>query len=132
MKQTDALACLAALAQETRLEIYRLLVQAGAEGLPVGQIAERLGLALPTLSFHLTQLRQAGLTSAERSGRSIIYRADYSVMNALLGYLTENCCGTQPAACAVAFCDPAASPTASMGEQTDEAPARPRRRQGSR
>lgn len=129
MEQTEALACLGALAQESRLDIYRLLVQAGAKGLPVGQIAERLGLPMPTLSFHLTQLRQAGLASAERSGRSIIYRADYSVMNALLGYLTENCCGSQPAACGVPFCEPAA---ASQGDLIDEAPARPRRRQGSR
>ena len=129
MEQTNALACLSALAQETRLDIYRLLVQAGAEGLPVGQIAERLGLPMPTLSFHLTQLRQAGLTTAERSGRSIIYRADYSVMNTLLGYLTENCCGIQPAACGVPFCGPAA---VNPGGQEDEAPARPRRRQGSR
>ena len=129
MEQTNALACLAALAQETRLDIYRLLVQAGSEGLPVGQIGERLGLALPTLSVHLTQLRQAGLASAERNGRSIIYRADYSVMNALLGYLTENCCGSQPAACGVALCAPAAS---NQGGKFDEAPARPRRRQGSR
>jgi DNA-binding transcriptional ArsR family regulator len=129
MEQTNVLACLSALAQETRLDIYRLLVQAGADGLPVGQIAERLGLALPTLSFHLTQLRQAGLTSAERHGRSITYRADYSVMNALLGYLTENCCGTQAAACGVPFCEPAA---ANPGERNDETPARARRRQGSR
>jgi len=129
MEQTNALACLSALAQETRLDIYRLLVQAGGEGLPVGQIGERLGLPLPTLSFHLTQLRQAGLATAERNGRSIVYRADYSVMNALLGYLTENCCGSQPAACGVvAVC----APTANTGETSDEAPARPRRRQGSR
>lgn len=128
MEQKPALECLAALAQETRLDIYRLLVQAGSDGLPAGQIAERLDVALPTLSFHLNQLRQAGLATAERNGRSIIYRADYSVMNALLGYLTENCCGGQPAACGVPICVPQAQP----GELTHEAPARPRRRQGSR
>ena len=105
----DVIAALGALAQETRLDIFRLLVQAGGEGMAVGQIGERLGLASATLSFHLTQLRQAGLVTFRREGRSLIYGAEYPAMNGLLAYLTENCCGGQgPAACL-----PAAAPSSS-------------------
>jgi len=98
MEKSAALAALAALAQETRLDIYRLLVQAGPEGLPAGQVGERLGLASPTLAFHLKELKNAGLVSCTRNGRSLIYAAAYPVMNALLVYLTENCCGGAAAA----------------------------------
>lgn len=106
MEKTDAIAALGALAQESRLDIYRLLVQAGAEGLPVGQIAERLGgIPSATLSFHLTQLRQAGLVRFRREGRSLIYAAEYAAMNALLAYLTENCCRGDAAACGPGVCD---------------------------
>lgn len=83
---------LAALAQPTRLRIFRLLIEAGREGLAAGAIAERLGLAAATLSFHLAQLSRAGLLTSEREGRSIIYRADYAAMQGLIGYLTRNCC----------------------------------------
>jgi DNA-binding transcriptional ArsR family regulator len=132
MKKNAAIECLAALSQENRLDIFRLLVQAGPAGLPAGQIGERLKLAPPTLSFHLSQLRQAGLAEAERNGRSIVYRANYRAMNTLLGYLTENCCRGDPAACGLPECAPLpAIPIASEGA-ADEAPARPRRRQGSR
>lgn len=93
MEKTAALAALAALAQESRLDIYRLLVQAGPEGLPAGQIAERLGLPSATLAFHLKELKTAGLAACTRNGRSLIYAAEYPTMNALLFYLTENCCG---------------------------------------
>ena len=99
MEKLDALAALAALAQETRLDIYRLLVQAGPGGLPAGQIGEKLGLPSATLAFHLKELKQARLASCTRSGRSLIYAASYPAMNDLLLYLTENCCG-DPAACA--------------------------------
>lgn len=92
MEKTDAVAALAALAQETRLDVFRLLVQAGAEGMAVGQIGAQLGLAPPTLSFHLNALRHAGLIRFRRAGRSLIYAAEYPAMNALLAYLTENCC----------------------------------------
>ncbi len=95
----DVIAALGALAQETRLDIFRRLVQAGGEGMAAGQIGERLGLASATLSFHLTQLRQAGLVTFRREGRSLIYVAEYAAMNGLLAYLTENCCGQGPAAC---------------------------------
>lgn len=83
---------LAALAQETRLNIFRLLVVAGPGGLAVGAIAERLGLANATLSFHLKELTQAGLLVATPQGRSIIYAANFDTMNSILDFLTENCC----------------------------------------
>lgn len=99
MEKLYALAALAALAQESRLDIFRLLVEAGASGLPAGQIGERLGLPSATLSFHLNQLRQAHLVTFRRDGRSLIYSAAYPVMNDLLAYLTANCCQGDPAAC---------------------------------
>lgn len=93
MEKTDAVAALGALAQETRLDIFRLLIQAGTGGLPAGHIAERLGLPSATLSFHLNQLKHAGLVTFRRESRSLIYMAEYAAMNGLLSYLTENCCG---------------------------------------
>jgi ArsR family transcriptional regulator len=99
MEKRDALAALAALAQETRLDVYRLLVQAGLEGMAAGQIGERLGLPSPTLSFHLNHLRHAGLVTFRRESRSLIYAAEYPTMNELLAYLTENCCGRAAALC---------------------------------
>lgn len=101
----EAIAALAALAQESRLDVFRLLVQAGPEGVPAGRIGERLGLPGPTLSFHLNQLRQAGLVIFRREGRSLIYLAEYDAMNALLAYLTENCCQGDAAACGTGICD---------------------------
>lgn len=111
MEITEAVAALGALAQESRLAVFRLLVQAGRDGLSPGGIAERLTLPGPTLSFHLAQLRQAGLVTVRRDGRSLIYAADYDGMNALMGFLSLNCCrgdidtcapGCQPAAPAIA------------------------------
>ncbi len=87
-----AVAALAALAQETRLAIYRLLVEAGPAGVAAGTIAAKLGVAAPTLSFHLKELAHAGLARGESQGRFVVYRADYDAMNALLAYLTANCC----------------------------------------
>ena len=95
-----ATAQLGALAQESRLAIYRLLVQQGEAGLAAGDIAARLLLPAPTLSFHLAQLKGAGLVRCRRESRSLIYTADYGAMNALLGFLTDNCCGGQPELCA--------------------------------
>jgi ArsR family transcriptional regulator len=106
MEKTPAITALAALAQESRLDIFRLLVQAGPEGLPAGRIGERLGLPAATLSFHLSQLKQAGLVTFRREGRSLIYAAEYAVMNGLLAYLTENCCEGDASACGLAVCDP--------------------------
>lgn len=128
MESIDAIRALAALAQDSRLEIFRLLVRTGASGLAAGRIAERCRLPAPTLSFHLAQLKQAGLVAARREGRSLIYAADYAAMNGLLAYLTENCCQGQAAACAVPFCDATAAAAANKGAPIDEAPARLRRR----
>lgn len=92
MEASTAVAALSALAQEHRLALFRLLVQAGEEGMPAGAIAEALGVPNSSLSFHLAQLSKAELVRQERRHRSIIYRADYASMNELLGYLMENCC----------------------------------------
>lgn len=92
MEATDAIAALAALAQEHRLALFRLLVQAGEDGLPAGAIAAELGVPNSSLSFHLAQLHRAGLVKQERRHRSLIYSADYTAMNLLVGYLMENCC----------------------------------------
>src|SRR5436190_5748583 len=105
MDQKRAITALGALAQETRLELFRLLVTCGPEGLPAGVIAERLGVLRSSLSFHLQQLVHAGLITQRRSSRQLIYSAEYGTMNALLAYLTENCCG-RDAVCAP-VCDPA-------------------------
>ena len=93
METTDAIKSLGALAQETRLAIYRLLVQAGPEGRAAGLIGEQLGIPPATLSFHLAQLAGAGLVRSRQDGRFIYYSADFGAMNALVGFLTENCCG---------------------------------------
>ncbi|MEA2885155.1 MAG: ArsR family transcriptional regulator, arsenate/arsenite/antimonite-responsive transcriptional [Bradyrhizobium sp.] len=90
---TSAVAALGALAQEHRLAIFRLLVQAGEEGISAGALAQTLGAPPSSLSFHLAQLKRAGLVQQRRQHRSIVYTANYPVMNALVGYLTENCCG---------------------------------------
>jgi DNA-binding transcriptional ArsR family regulator len=100
MEQTDAVAALAALAQDTRLDVYRLLVQAGPEGMPAGSVASALDLAPNTLTFHFDRLRQAGLVTVRREGRSMIYAARYDTMNGLISYLTENCCRGAPEQCA--------------------------------
>jgi ArsR family transcriptional regulator, arsenate/arsenite/antimonite-responsive transcriptional repressor len=101
MEMTTAATTLAALAHESRLRLYRLLVQAGAGGLAVGDLQARSGIAPATLTHHLHALRRAGLIDDTREGRSIVCHADYACMNALLAFLTENCCGGG-AACAPA------------------------------
>ena len=113
METKDIIAALGALAQETRLAIYRLLVETGPDGLPVGAIAEKLGLANATLSFHLKELTNAGLTVATPAGRSIIYAANFGTMNDLVQYLTENCCAgaaCTPAPTSIAACGPDCPP----------------------
>jgi ArsR family transcriptional regulator len=102
MKSSNALACLTALAHEHRLDLFRLLVQAGSEGMTVGKLAGATGLAGATLNHHLNQLRHAGLVEDERRGRRIQCRANYARMNELLGFLTENCCVGSPADAACA------------------------------
>ena len=106
MKKAEAVAALAALAQDNRLDVFRLLVQAGPEGMPAGAVAGALDLAPNTLTFHFDRLRAAGLVTVRREGRSMIYAAQFEKMNALLGFLTENCCGGAPCAPA-ADCKPA-------------------------
>lgn len=105
MKETEAVAALAALAQPARLRAFRALVVAGPTGLTPGRLAEQLEVAAPTLSFHLKALSHAGLVDVERDGRHLIYRARYERMNALLGYLTDHCCQGQPCAVADTGCD---------------------------
>jgi len=125
MDTKTAIGSLSALAQETRLAIFRMLVEAGAQGLAAGAIAERLGIPASSLSFHLAELHRAGLLTQRRESRSLIYSADYRAMNALLGYLTENCCGGNPSACAPAL--NRSVPPQARGAR-HEASARPRRR----
>lgn len=93
METKTAVLALSALAQDSRLAVFRLLVQAGAVGMPAGQIAEQTGMAPSSLSFHLKELAHAGLVSSRQEGRFVIYTANFQTMNALLGFLTENCCG---------------------------------------
>jgi ArsR family transcriptional regulator len=101
MKTAEAVKALAALAQDTRLAIYRLLVQQGPDGLPAGIVAERLDVPAATLSFHLKELANAGMIESRQDGRFVYYSANYSRMNGLLGYLSENCCqGEAATACA--------------------------------
>jgi ArsR family transcriptional regulator, arsenate/arsenite/antimonite-responsive transcriptional repressor len=109
MEKPEALAALGALAQETRLDIYRLLVQAGPDGMPAGHVGEQLGLPSATLAFHLKELKIARLVTCTRNGRSLIYAAAYPVMNALLFYLTENCCAGAASPSQAGCCPPTAA-----------------------
>ena len=109
MKTPNVIDALGALAHEHRLAIYRLLVQRGPEGLSAGTIGERIGLLPSSLTFHLQNLQRAGLITQRRESRQLFYSVDFSVMNGLVGYLTENCCGTSGADCGVS-CAPATPP----------------------
>ncbi len=123
MESKSAIAALGALAQETRLEAFRALVQAGPNGIAAGTLAERLGVPAPTLSFHLAQLKGADLVDVRRAGRSLVYAARFDAMTALVGYLTENCCE------GAAVCAPACGPTVpTRKEDAHEEAPRPRRR----
>jgi ArsR family transcriptional regulator, arsenate/arsenite/antimonite-responsive transcriptional repressor len=99
MKKTDAVAILAALAQDNRLDVFRLLVEAGRDGMPAGHIGASLKMAPSALTFHLDRLREAGLIAVRRDGRSMIYAAHVEVMNALVSYLTDHCCQGRPELC---------------------------------
>ncbi len=99
MKTSAVIEALGGLAHEHRLAIYRLLVQCGPKGLPAGAIGQRVGLVPSTLTFHLQNLQRAGLITQRRESRQLIYSADFIVMNGLVGYLTENCCGNGGAEC---------------------------------
>lgn len=100
MRKSDCIVAMSALAQETRLDIFRLLVERGPEGLAAGEIASRIGLPSPTLSFHLAQLKNAGLIECRRESRSLYYSAIFPVVHGLVAYLTENCCGGRDEICA--------------------------------
>ena len=114
---THAVDALAALAQESRLKVYRLLVEAGPAGLPAGRIGEALELPPATLSFHLAHLARTGLVRSRQEGRFVVYRADFQNMNELVGYLTENCCGGRSCA-----------PATTRKGKSHEALPRPRQR----
>lgn len=105
MDTPGAVQALAALAHDTRLALFRLLVERGPDGLSAGVIAGRLGIPPSSLTFHVQHLHRAGLISQRRVGRQLIYAADYAAMNGLVGFLTENCCGR--GGCAT-ICEPAA------------------------
>lgn len=121
MEKKAAITALGALAQETRLDAYRLLVTQGPAGLPAGAIADRLGVLPASLTFHLKELQYAGLITQRRLGRQLIYAAEYGAMNGLLAYLTENCCGTG------ANCTPACNPADAFATgEGDDALARSR------
>jgi ArsR family transcriptional regulator, arsenate/arsenite/antimonite-responsive transcriptional repressor len=106
MKTAHVIEALGALAHEHRLAIFRLLIERGPEGLPAGRIADRVGLVPSSLTFHLQNLRRAGLIAQRRESRQLFYSADFAAMNALVGYLTENCCAESGAQCS-ASCAPA-------------------------
>lgn len=111
MEPNHAVKALAALAQSTRLSVFRLLVQAGPAGLPAGQLAERMEITPSALSFHLKELVNADLASARHEGRFVIYSAQIETMNALLAYMTENCCGGNPCSPVTALeCTPDCAP----------------------
>jgi ArsR family transcriptional regulator len=122
METSKVLAALAALAQETRLAAYRLLVEHAPEGLPAGQIAERLGIPPPSLSFHLKELWRAGLIAPSPHGRFVWYRADLVAMQGLIAYLTENCCRSSDR------CDPPCAPTGAGRPATTAMPVSGRRK----
>jgi ArsR family transcriptional regulator, arsenate/arsenite/antimonite-responsive transcriptional repressor len=117
MKKQNAVAALAALAQDNRLDVYRLLVQAGPEGLPAGSVATALKLAPNTLTFHFDRLRDAGLVTVQRRGRSMIYAARFDTMNALLAYLTENCCQGRTDQCMAAEAGAPVAPVAARRKE---------------
>ena len=111
METKAVVTALAALAQDSRLAIFRALVVAGPAGLAAGRISELTGIAPSSLSFHLKELSHAGLASSQQSGRNVIYRAEFEAMNDLLGFLTENCCGGNP-------CSPVCTPACSTEKES--------------
>jgi DNA-binding transcriptional ArsR family regulator len=108
METKAVVTALAALAQDSRLAIFRILIQAGPSGLAAGKIGELTGIVPSSLSFHLKELARAGLVEAQQAGRFVIYTANFATMNALLGFLTENCCGGNP-------CSPVCTPACESG-----------------
>jgi DNA-binding transcriptional ArsR family regulator len=111
MEQLEIVKALGAIAHESRLAVFRLLVQAGPEGLPAGKLAELTGLVPSSLSFHLKELVMANLAKSRQEGRFIIYSARYETMNTVLAYLTENCCGGNPCSPSSSVCCPQGEPS---------------------
>ena len=116
MNPNQAVQALGALAHETRLALYRMLVERGPDGLSAGVIAERLGVPPSSLTFHVQHLHRAGLVTQRRVSRQLIYAADFSAMNGLVGFLTENCCG-QGVDCRAPACQPGVVTTAAHPEK---------------
>ncbi len=119
MEEKQALACLSAIAHETRLAIFRLLVQQGPDGMPAGEVASRLSVPPPTLSFHLKELERAGLIGARRQQRRIIYATDYAGMRALIDFIMRDCCQGRPELCGGASACDAPAKTKSTREAAD-------------
>lgn len=113
MNQSQALDGFAALSQETRLGIVRLLVRAGPDGIAAGEIAEEAGVSASNVSFHLKELERAGLIEARREARSILYSANYETLRGLIGFLMKDCCGGRPEICAPVLADPCCAPAKS-------------------
>ena len=111
METNNVVSALSALAQDSRLTIFRALVQAGPSGLAAGKISELTGIAPSSLSFHLKELSHAGMVDSQQTGRFVIYTANFSTMNALLSFLTENCCGGNP-------CSPVCSPACATEKES--------------
>jgi ArsR family transcriptional regulator, arsenate/arsenite/antimonite-responsive transcriptional repressor len=115
MKASQALGAFAALSQETRLGIVRLLVREGPDGLSAGDIADAAKVSASNVSFHLKELERAGLIDARREARSIIYSADYETLRNLIGFLMKDCCGGRPEICAPVLADPCCAPAKPRG-----------------
>ena len=124
MEKHSVVAALAALAQDNRLDVFRLLVKAGPEGLAAGQVAKMLGIPPNTLTFHFDRLRQAGLIAVRRESRSMIYTAQFDTMNGLVGFLTENCCKGVADECAPSCAAPASTASTSKTGARKHEPAR--------
>jgi ArsR family transcriptional regulator len=124
MEKADVVAALAALAQDNRLDVFRLLVKAGPDGLAAGQIAKALGIPPNTLTFHFDRLRQAGLIAVRRESRSMIYTAQFDAMNGLVDFLTENCCAGVADECGPSCAAPAPISSKSKTGSKKHEPAR--------
>ncbi len=105
MEEAQALMAFGALSQETRLRVVRLLVKAGADGVPAGQLADAVGVSASNISFHLKELERAGIVTARREARSIVYAADVAALSGLVRFLMEDCCGGRPEICAPILAD---------------------------
>jgi ArsR family transcriptional regulator, arsenate/arsenite/antimonite-responsive transcriptional repressor len=118
MNRRQAISAFAALSQDTRLGIVRLLVKAGPDGIAAGDVADEVGVSASNLSFHLKELQHAGLVQAKRASRSIIYSADYETLRGLIGFLMKDCCGGRPEICAPLLAEPMCCPPSKAKKRT--------------